>query len=165
MNSASSIDLNSETVINMKAKDINFNLTDENNKTNYFSIISLIEKIAEIQKMLETFEKNVTELKNTENVEKENTESVSEIMFSAGIIPINGIILPRAKKPDNPGYYFKQNTAGNILNYAIFDGTDYVETVKCETGKIYSYDGYIYSFNGTTCLKFGESPSDEVPNS
>lgn len=84
-----------------------------------------------------------------------NSDYIQNLFVSVGIILIKGILAPRAKKPEESGYYLKQNKAGNIQNYVFFDGNDYTDTMKCESGKIYSVNGLIYAFNGETCELLG----------
>ena len=84
-----------------------------------------------------------------------NSDYIQNLFVSVGIILIKGILAPRAKKPEEAGYYLKQNTAGNIQNYVFFNGNDYTDTMKCESGKMYSVNGLIYVFNGETCELLG----------
>lgn len=81
---------------------------------------------------------------------------VYNILKSLGIVMCEGILVPRQKKPEDEGYYLKQDTKGFIAQFVFFDGTDYTETQKCETGKIYSVNGVNYVFNGETCKPLGE---------
>lgn len=101
---------------------------------------------------------NVTETEDdTPDEPKKDTNSdyIQNILVSVGIVLIKGILAPRAKKPEEAGYYLKQNTAGNIQNYVLFDGNEYSDTIKCESGKMYSVNGLIYTFNGETCELLG----------
>ena len=80
---------------------------------------------------------------------------IEEALKAMGFITVKAILPPRAKKPETEGYYLKENTTGNIQNLTYFDGTEYTETVKCESGKMYSVNGLIYAFNGETCKLLG----------
>ena len=84
-----------------------------------------------------------------------NSDYIQNLLVSVGIILIKGILAPRVKKPEKAGYYLKQNKAGNIQNYVFFNGNDYTDTMKCESGKMYSVNGLIYVFNGETCELLG----------
>jgi len=94
------------------------------------------------------------------NTEVYNTETIvnplEEALKAMGFILVKAILPPRAKKPETEGYYLKENTAGNIQNLTYFDGIEYTETVKCESGKMYSVNGMIYAFNGETCKLLGQ---------
>jgi hypothetical protein len=89
-----------------------------------------------------------------ENLRRSLTEE--SILAGFGIIVINGVIPFRGKKPDTAGTYFKTDKNDNISSYVRFDGTEYTETVDCQKGKMYSYNGSMLYFDGTTCKPLGE---------
>ena len=92
-----------------------------------------------------------------DKTEKENVSNSlsTEQIIALGIYPINGIMAPR-KKPNEVGYYLKENTNGNITNVAYFNGETFDVVDKCQYGKMYSVNGLIYVFNGETCKLLGE---------
>ena len=107
----------------------------------------------ELEEMLSKQNDEVGEDK-TEN-EKDSDSLSTEQIIALGIYPINGIMSPR-KKPNEVGYYLKENTNGNITNVAYYNGETFDVVDKCQYGKMYSVNGLIYVFNGETCKLLGE---------
>ena len=169
--SASSVNLVADTTVTITSEDVKFNIKNGDEKMPV-TLLVILKKIEELQNAIIGIN-NTIALANDDTVavvssvddsSDEQTysshESISndftEILIAAGIIPVNDLLLPRAKKPEEPGYYLKQNTLGNIVNYVLFDGNEYTETVKCECGKLYSMNGLMYTFNGETCKLLGQ---------
>ena len=122
-------------------------------------------KLDELMKKVDVLQTMVDELSvEKEEVVDSSTQAVSEKSeqfeetveyLPFGMYLCKGILLPRAKKPETPGYYLKQNTSEQIQTIVYFNGTEYTETDKCRSGKMYSVDGSIYVFNGETCKLLG----------
>lgn len=170
--SASSVNLVADTTVSITSEDVKFNIKNGDEKMPV-TLLVILKKIEELQNAIIGINNKIA-LDNDDTVavvssvedssENEQVYSspesisndVTEILMAAGIIPINGLLLPRAKKPEEPGYYLKQNASGNIINYVLFDGNEYTETIKCECGKLYSMNGLMYTFNGETCKLLGQ---------
>lgn len=170
--SASSVNIVADTTITITSEDVKFNIKNGNEKMPV-TLLVILKKIEELQNAIIGIN-NTIALKNDDTVAvvssvddssvneqvysspESISNDVTEILIAAGIIPINGLLLPRVKKPEEPGYYLKQNASGNIVNYVLFDGNEYTETIKCECGKLYSMNGLMYTFNGDTCKLLGQ---------
>lgn len=101
---------------------------------------------------------SIAEVNRLNNEIEKLRQSLNEdaLLASFGIIIINGNIPFKGKKPETPGKYFKTDKNGNISSYVIFDGNDYIETIECKKGKMYSYDGNVLYFDGTNCKPLGD---------
>lgn len=126
-------------------------------------IDELSEKVNVLQALVDDVQKVKTVAETTES-DDQNEETADEKVavteeqenyLPFGVYLCKGILLPRAKKPEVPGYYLKQNTSEQIQSLVFFDGTEYTDTQKCQSGKMYSVNGVIYVFDGTTCKLLG----------
>lgn len=142
------VDIISGTSTNINAaKDINLTGTDVKVHFKSGDKISTV-SVSDIISRLNGAEKEISQINSIQSLTFDN-------LIALGIIPVVGILQPRAKKPEAVGLYLKTNTSGQIQNYVLFDGEDYKETVKCEPGKLYSVQGVIYVFDGETCKPIG----------
>ena len=134
--SASNANINAVNDVNITGSDINFNFKSGNDVSKV-SMRKVIERINSIEKTCDS------------------VRAAADVVTALGLIPVIDILPPRSKKPEIPGFYLKENTEGNIIQYVSFDGNEYGKPVKCESGKMYSVRGVIYVFNGETCVKLG----------
>jgi hypothetical protein len=84
------------------------------------------------------------------------TTQVTAMLAMMGVLVMDGIVTGKKQKPANVGRYLRGASKNKIDTYATWDGNDWSESVDCTTGKMYSVDGTIYQFNGTTCIPLGQ---------
>ena len=84
------------------------------------------------------------------------TTQVTAMLAMMGVLVMDGIVTGKKQKPANAGRYLRGASKNKIDTYATWDGNDWSESVDCTTGKMYSVDGTIYQFNGTTCIPLGQ---------
>ena len=115
----------------------------------------LVDKVTAIPETEEVKEDVNPEKESVEPADIDSSVTEEQHYLPFGMYICKGILLPRAKKPELSGYYLKQNTSEQIQTMVFFDGAEYTETQKCQSGKMYSVDGMIYVFDGTTCKLLG----------
>jgi len=84
------------------------------------------------------------------------TTQVTAMLAMMGVLVMDGIVIGKKQKPSKSGHYLRGTSKNKIDTYATWDGNDWSESVDCTTGKMYSVDGTIYQFNGTTCIPLGQ---------
>lgn len=84
--------------------------------------------------------------------------AVDSYLKTLGIVKCCGIMTAKKKfTEDMPyGLYLKKNTAGNITTVIEHTETE-DKSDKCKYGLLYSVEGVLYVFNGTTCTLLGEA--------
>ena len=82
-------------------------------------------------------------------------ERVAQALDMFGVMLMDGISTLN-KKSEKPGRYLIKGQKSKITTWADWDGENWSEAQKCEKGRLYSVNGLMYKFNGTTCVLLGD---------
>jgi hypothetical protein len=82
-------------------------------------------------------------------------ERVAKTLDMLGVMLMDGISTLN-KKSEKPGRYLIKGQKSKITTWADWDGENWSEAQKCEKGRLYSVNGLMYKFNGTTCVLLGD---------
>ena len=173
--SASNTNIKATDTVNITGKNIMFNVQLSDGSYADIPLTGILERLNMLKSSIDDFAENiefVDEDDDTITYESANlledeagqnnkksvqsSETIVKSLFDTVAVPVNGLLVPYAKKPAEAGYYLKKNTAGNIASITYFDGSDYTQTDKCISGKMYIMDDLVYVFNGETCKPLGE---------
>lgn len=88
----------------------------------------------------------------------EEKEDINEVLKSLGILKCESILGAKKKFTEDMAYglYLKKNASGNITSVVNHTESEDI-TEKCKSGILYSVEGLLYVFNGTTCKLLGEA--------
>ena len=178
--SKSDVNMDASGIFNIKTNDILFDLgVTADSSVNRVYGSALIRDVRRLVADVDLLNERVSQISSQSNIEQEafmtfasgmpvddtqNTESVdtvketNDMLKSLGILKCEYILSNKKKfTEDMPfGLYLKKNTNGNITS--LINHTETMDiTDKCKCGILYSVDGSLYVFNGTTCKLLGEA--------
>jgi hypothetical protein len=178
--SKSDVNMDASGIFNIKTNDILFDLgVTADSSVNRVYGSALIRDVRRLVADVDLLNERVSQISSQSNIEQEafmtfasgmpvddaqNTESVdtvketNDMLKSLGILKCESILSNKKKfTEDMPfGLYLKKNTNGNITS--LINHTETEDVVdKCKCGILYSVDGSLYVFNGTTCKLLGEA--------